>query len=264
MATRSSLLGARAVRGGIQLTPGDRLPAKLARHVELLRSHGPTRTTIIETIGGDVQRDMPRTAPVEDMLGLRDDEVYLAHLSGRYGRAIDVTPERVAEWRPFAEALPEAVARASELRFPELLVPAWLEIRFSGAPFVPDLLPADLRVLASWALELMLRQPPPFTLRTCPTCGLLWLAEAGDESEFCRRPAPGRRVDCRTAAREDRKDAGYRREYRRLRDRYKRGRLSEEAWKEWRASNRPGKEGETWQRLDEDAAPRELAGNGVQ
>lgn len=216
---------------------------------------------------------LPLTAPVNDLLGIRAQWPYAVHLHSRYSdfwpdewiripEEIDTAgmDERELGATAVAEQIVTIQATAGRLRqqkLPTKLLEACRQAEhghFSAilAPFLervlrrpgdePDEIPeGDLPTLAAWALDQALREHT-LEVRECALCKVPWLASAEQTSPYCDRPYPGRQMSCRSLKkdehfRESQRD--WRREYKRLHERRKRGTLSEADWNAWRAENTP-------------------------
>jgi hypothetical protein len=226
-------------------------------------------------------RTLPLTAPVNDLIGLRVEWPYAVHLHSSYRpfwptEWISVPAELDTTGLDDHELAIEAMAaqieriqtEASELRrrkLPAKFLAACHQaeqghLSASLAPFLervvhrpgeaPDEVPeGDLPTLAAWALHQALRLRP-LEVRECQLCKVPWLASPEQPSPYCERPYPGRSMSCRELKkdehfRESQRD--WRREYKRLYERRKRGTLSEADWQAWRAENNPA----AWYAFDE-------------
>jgi Family of unknown function (DUF6076) len=222
---------------------------------------------------GEGEKVLPLTAPVNDLVGLRSDWPYAVHLHSSYGSfwpdewihlPDGFDPTGLDEHELATAALAEQIAtiehRASELRrskLPARFLDACRKaeqgyLAASLGPYLervlrrpgeaPDEVPeGDLPALGAWALDQMLRLRQ-VEVRDCPLCGVPWLASPEQPSPYCERPYPGRHMSCRGLKkdehfRESQRD--WRREYKRLHERRKRGTLSETDWNGWRAENSP-------------------------
>jgi Family of unknown function (DUF6076) len=224
-------------------------------------------------LGGSGGKALPLTAPVNDLIGLRGDWHYAVHLHSSYHPfwpedwirlPEDFDPTGHDEQELATQAAAEQIVRiedtAIELRrhklptkflaachqaeqghFSSSLAP-FLERVLRQPPDVGDQIPeADLPTLATWALDHALRLRP-LQVRDCPLCKVPWLASPEQPSPYCERPYPGRQMSCRQLKkdehfRESQRD--WRREYKRLHERRKRGSLSKADWDAWRAENTP-------------------------
>ncbi len=230
---------------------------------------------------GEGGKVLPLTAPVNDLLGLRGDWLYAVHLHSTYSPfwpdewitlplEIDTTDlddhdlaneadvaqiERVAQEarelrrRKLPRQFLLACRRAEEGHLSAKLAPFLERVRRRPGD-APDEVPdGDLATLAAWALDQALRMRP-LQVRECPLCKVPWLASPEQLSPYCERPYPGRHMSCRELKkdehfRESQRD--WRREYKRLHERRKRGTLSEADWNAWRAENSP----EAWIAFEE-------------
>jgi Family of unknown function (DUF6076) len=239
---------------------------KLFRQGLVLGEHGPT---------------LPLTAPVNDLLGLRADWPYAVHLHSNYGSfwpdewldlPVEFDPRGLTAHELGIEAqgaqlerIQDEVRALRRRKLPDTFLAAckqaeqghlsadlagFLEriVRRPGQE--PDEVPeADLPTLATWALDQALRERP-LELRECPLCKRPWIASPEQPSPYCDRPYPGRSMSCRALKkdehfRESQRD--WRREYKRLHERRKRGTLTEADWRAWRAENNP----DAWYPFDE-------------
>jgi Family of unknown function (DUF6076) len=230
---------------------------------------------------GERGKPLPLTQPVNDLLGLRDEWDYAVQLDSNYGsfwpdewmdlpadfdstgltdhdladeaRAaqIDRIADEIRELR--RRKLPDtflAACKQAEQGHFSVTLAGFLEQITRRPGDEPDEVPeADLPTLATWALDQALRQRP-VEVRECPLCKRPWLASPEQPSPYCDRPYPGRSMSCRALKkdehfRESQRD--WRREYKRLHERRKRGTLSEADWQAWRADNNP----DDWYAFDE-------------
>lgn len=211
---------------------------------------------------GAGQSVMSPTKPANDLIGLRDDEGYLVHLAmtdyfSFWPWGADAQTRRedfdealfaglegeIAVWTK--GRLPSLFLRgarqaAEEGHFSAKLAPHYerATLRAEQADEVPD---GDLPALAAWGLQEALHLRP-LEVRECPLCKVPWLADADQPSSYCTRPYPGKQMTCRALKKDEdfRENRGdWRREYKRVYERVKRGTLSEEVWERWRADNSP-------------------------
>lgn len=216
-------------------------------------------------------KPVPLVAPVSDLLGLRADWQYAVRLHSTYGpfwpeigvtvrsgkEAVRVDLAVEAETARIEWISAEA-ARLRKRELPRLFLDASrlaAEGRLSAklAPFLervlrrpgeePDDVPdGDLPALAAWALDEVLRISR-VEVRNCPLCKVPWVASATQPSPYCERPFPGRHMSCRELKkdehfRESQRD--WRREYKRVHERVRRGTVSDAEWEAWRKQNSPG------------------------
>jgi hypothetical protein len=216
-------------------------------------------------------KTVPLTAAVNDVLGLRDEWPYAVHLRSRYGSFwpdewIDLPEEFDTSGLDEHELASEAVvaqiqriqSEARELRRQKLpdrflaacrqateghlsvsLAPLLERVLYRPGAEADEIPNGDLATLAAWSLDQTLRLFP-IEIRECQLCHLPWLSPPQQASHNCERPYPGRAMSCRALKkdehfRESQRD--WRREYKRLYERRKRGTLSEADWDAWRAEN---------------------------
>lgn len=185
---------------------------------------------------------LPLTAPINDLLGQlrKDNDPYLAYLFDRYrvfaGRGSRDIWLEPSEAQTFLSA---AVQAAKGTLSPGISSHIG-RLRFSpdGRVDVPD-----FEALAAWSLLESVRRQP-LKVYTCLTCRAKWIGAPGG-SRYCQRVAPGQvRKDCRTMAYEKRLagDTGYRRyrrEYKKLAEKQRRGTLDVVDLMHWRDQNSP-------------------------
>jgi hypothetical protein len=232
------------------------------------------------------QAVMPLTSPINDLIGLRTDHTYNVHLYDAYfsswptawfehaphvlgaddeaasdsGRdseenLLDNVYEAMRKWRD--ERLPrlflDAARRAESGHYSGKLGPHFERVE-RHPDGIPDEIPdGDLPALAAWTLDQALRLWP-LRVVECPRCRLPWLTQTTQVNPFCLRPAPDMHTSCRTLAREQQYRTDHRpwrREYKRLHERTRRGTLSEHAFTAWKAGNAAGVEGIDWQPYDQ-------------
>jgi Zn-finger nucleic acid-binding protein len=97
-------------------------------------------------------------------------------------------------------------------------------------------------------------------LVTCPMCKGKWLGSPSG-SRYCQRIAPDQSRDCRTLAKEkrqagDRVYAAYRREYKRIQEAHRRGKVDTLDLLAWRKENGPA----SWAPFQSWAATRKEEG----
>jgi Family of unknown function (DUF6076) len=211
-------------RGQIQILSGDSSSGRQA----LLRQMAATQ--------------VPLTAPVDDLLGLRYENEYRKYLRAQYGAKLIDSDDQLADWQQTSlpELFLDAAHKASQGVLAEELIPYLLKIRRRPLP-LGDELPDDLPTLAAWLLDLLPRLKS-FDVKPCALCHLPRLALVGEQSDYCRRPSPGHSTTCSNLERERRfRDERrlWRREYQRLHDRLRRGSLSETEWQAWKNDNSP-------------------------
>lgn len=206
----------------------------------------------------------PLTQPLDDLLGVRLEDIaadgpspYSDHLL-RYrrfwpspGPAHDAD-ELVAwhdawrdQWREWmVEAAPRfllAAQAAESGRISALIAPDIERVTFKSG-VSPDSVPdGDFPALAAWCLLEALRQHP-MSLAACNGCQRPWLKTTGHD--YCLRPRPGHTRTCREIAKEaaflsSDETKGYRREYKRLHERKRRGAISTAQLNAWRQMNGP-------------------------
>lgn len=212
--------------------------------------------------------------PVDDLLGLRlDDPPYVASLAVRYSAVLPrgwgsvqkhgaAVHERVrarlrsqlAGWE--AAGVPalllRAARRAERGNIVADLGPILERVTYRPGDEPDELADGDLPALAAWALVEMLRREP-VRVRRCGLCRKPFLAPSED-ALYCARPAPGRSRYCRSAKRDERfakEHPEYRRYYKRLHERKRRGSLDPWIWELWTADNRPGEKNVTWRQIEE-------------
>lgn len=213
-------------------------------------------------------------APVNDLIGLRDDREYAAHLHDNYksfsrdawtreiaakrrtrpagegdlptdveAAVLDQLTKTLRRWK--RQGVPgvflQAARQAEQGRLSAKLAPYLARIvRHPGDQ--PDEVPdGDLAALATWALDEALRLKP-LQVRRCALCKLPWITDTSQRSHYCQRPAPGRRMTCRKAMKDEHfreRQRAWRLEYKRLHERRNRGTLGQYDWQAWRAANSP-------------------------
>jgi hypothetical protein len=246
----------------------------LSRHALVLRGEA----------GGSQVR--PLTAPVNDLIGLRLETNYDLHLQDQYFQLwpitwFDQTPAALRDRRARGEGLPaddedawqetliwnvgeqatawrdlgmprlflEAARRAAQGHFSARLAPHYERIRRQPAENSDAIPDGDLPTLAAWALDQALRLQP-LAIVVCPRCHIPWLTASGEDSPYCQRPAPGHDSTCRELRKAElfrERQGPWRREYKRLHEKTRRGTLSQQAFAAWNAANTPGQ----WQPYEE-------------
>jgi hypothetical protein len=211
---------------------------------------------------GEEKLRLPLTVPVNDVLGQwrkggrneppwvsRADDLYdlferYKPLSGPQGVLGDAGKQTV-----YADFL-AAAESATKGRLSARVAPYIERLRFAPDGSVADV--PDFTALAAWSLLEALRRQR-LELRTCSTCKGKWLASPEELSRYCQRRAPGQvSKDCRTLDYERRLAGdvayrGYRKEYKRLTERQRRGRLDVVELMRWREQNSPA----NWLPFDE-------------
>jgi Family of unknown function (DUF6076) len=207
--------------------------------------------------------------PVNDVLGLRDDERYTEWLDQEWGElaptratiAKMVGPRKKAEPEAhfrddFAEIAETAHAPGGSIDYARL-APLLSQVRYyPGGIEIPS-----LAVLAPWALERAARGV--YWFGNCTRCERPFFAQsvvgrpsiaAALEPRYCSRPAPGLTVTCSQLEATDRfarERSEWSKEYRKVMARKLRGTVSERDFRAWKAVSSPGKRGEDWTPFDE-------------
>lgn len=249
------------------------------------------------------EKTVPLTSPINDLIGLRADAEYAAHVAETYKGfwpdewqqwfqyapppaqpfTIDAALDDGMDWLDILEHWRETLERNLLVTFgnwqhmSELFLDA-AELAETGSYSAkladsfelikrqpgdtPDEIPdGDLPALAAWALDQALRLWP-LKLVSCPGCHIPWLTAADQENPYCLRPAPYHSTSCRALARERQYRADtspWRREYKRLHERARRGTLSEHDLTAWKTDNAAGVKGIDWQPYDEWQQAREAS-----
>jgi hypothetical protein len=217
---------------------------------------------------GDV-RSVAR--PVNDLLGLRDEERYLDWLEGQWGE-LAPSRESIAELidlrdklASIADETTNELGRIEGKLDYERLAPFLSQITYrEGDIDVPS-----LAVLAAWALVREVERGVDVRV-TCPSCGRPWFARGArrgdallerdsDEGGLiaaynCSRPAPGLTMTCAQLHAHDRfarEREDWNREYRKVMARKLRGSVSEEEFRAWRSVSSAGERGKDWTPFDE-------------
>ena len=217
-------------------------------------------------------------APINDLIGLRPDPEYVTHLQ-RYGpfwpplSGFDEDgkinrPATGLWWEPegrteiertidawIRDKLPELFHRAANSaaqgQLSGELSPMLERVTFRPGKR-PDSVPdGDLPVLAAWCLDQTLRRAE-IEIRNCESCRVPFITSSG--SAFCDRPAPGHTRSCRDIQKEARfleTQGDYRRLYKTLHERKRRGKLPKQVFNLWVQDNQPGEAGKDWQPLYE-------------
>jgi hypothetical protein len=221
----------------------------------------------------------PLPTPINDLIALRPEGTYIAYLETSY-KWPQAWNDEIADRYPSQEALEanygvalleligEQAGRWRRRRLPDLFlaaaeratqghlsarVAAHLErVHYRPEPEPDEVPDGDVPALAAWALNEALRLRP-LKLFTCPLCQSPWLGTPEQDNPYCLRPAPRVHTPCRTLERnrrfrEERGD--WRREYKRLHERRRRGTLSEQDWEAWTRENAPSHWApfETWRK----------------
>ena len=206
------------------------------------------RQQLVLKRSGVVVLEVPIAAPINDVLGLADDdEEYTTWLVIRYGGTFGSPLLDEARKAGVQRQLLTAAVTAQSGHLSNQLGVFFERLRFlprDGAE-VPDLVS-----LAAWSLYESLRRKP-LELADCKNCKRPWLTTPGGP-KFCQRQAPGQSRDCRTLAKErrlagDTKYRAYRREYKRIAEAARRGgSISALDFIHWRTDNGPA----GWQPFD--------------
>jgi hypothetical protein len=207
--------------------------------------------------------------PVNDVLGIRDDERYAEWLDQEWGK---LAPSRAtiakmvgtrrknepeAHFRDdFAEIAETAHVPGGSIDHARL-GPLLSQVRYyPGGIEVPS-----LAVLVAWALEQLLRGG--YWFGNCARCERPFFARSASGRpsiataslpRYCSRPAPDLTVTCahlEAADRFARERSEWSKEYRKVMARKLRGTVSESDFRAWKAVSNPGKRGEDWTPFDE-------------
>ena len=212
--------------------------------------------------------------PINDVLGLRDDDRYINWLEAEWG---SLAPSRATVRKmlgpgkkddptahlrdDLAEIAEEARKQGGAIDYVRLAPHLSRIGHFQAVPSGAESLDVSSLVeLAAWGLERSVRGPDAFV--ECPTCKRPWFARrlAGDPiaaaltPRYCSRPAPGLTVTCaqlEAADRFARERSDWSREYRKVMARRVRGTVSEKDFRAWKSVSNPGKRGEDWIPFDE-------------
>ena len=176
---------------------------------------------------------------INSVLGLRDEEGYLAWFSDHWG----AHGSRRAAKRWIGDGTIARLASAAERTraggFPYSDLADLLEkLRFTKDTIEAPSVPA----LAAWALEKAFQAG--HDLVTCDECQRLWFSRQSQTS-YCRRPAPGKTMTCTQLHKHERFAAqreGWNKEYRKIYARKLRGSVSEEDWAAWHEELRSWRE----------------------
>ena len=199
-------------------------------------------------------------APVNDLLGLSRPERRVMRRQAESGRAGRPGEADLTSWvrqryrsafgpRPFVEearstdvqeAFLEAAAAAAKGQVAASIGGYLERVRFAPGGGVVDV--PDFVSLAAWVLLEGVRSQQ-LKLQSCPICRGKWLGSP-DGSRYCQRRAPGQLRDCRQLAADKRLggDAayrGYRSEYRRVSEAFRRGSIDMSELVRWRDDNGP-------------------------
>jgi hypothetical protein len=212
--------------------------------------------------------------PLNDFLGLRDEEPYLAWIEAQWGE-LAPSRESIAELLELRAELANVAAEATD-RLGRIeggyidytrLAPLLSKVTY----YAGDIDVPSLEVLAAWALVREIERGAEL-LVYCPTCGHPWFARRskrdnelleregaiGDEPLItaynCARPAPGLTMTCAQLDAHDRfarEREDWNREYRKVMARKVRGTVSEDDFRAWKAVSNPGARGKDWIPFDE-------------
>lgn len=205
----------------------------------------------------------PLTAPINDLVAINDAFEYAIHLDKRYwplaplswwegeddNSFVNLTisfHHAIADWSEAraVDGYRKAIAAAAEGRISAGLVEPLQRVTYRpGGPCdVPD---GDLPALAAWALVEAIRLAP-LRVEVCPLCNRPWVTAADQTNPYCSRPAPdvtnGSTTTCRERSKNTRFRStreGWRRAYNAASERRRRGTITEDDWKAWRAANKP-------------------------
>jgi hypothetical protein len=214
--------------------------------------------------------------PINDVLGLRNDDRYAVWLEQQWG---ELAPSRrsmaqLAGARDDLERVAVAAMKPGGTTDYGSLAPLLSQVaRFPGRDEIEV---PSLAALAAWALERELdRNIDP--LITCPSCQRPWFArgsrtgrqdlplaisreeKGGDERNLiaaynCQRPAPGLTMTCAQLHAHDRfarEREEWSKEYRKVMARKVRGSVSEEEFRAWKSVAKAGERGKDWTPFDE-------------
>ena len=212
--------------------------------------------------------------PINDLLGLREDERYLEWIEAQWGelaphrKSITKLLEHRDELAEVADAVTNQAGRIEGQLDYVRLAPLLSQVGYSEG----DIDVPSLQVLAAWALVREVERGVD-VLVTCPSCGRPWFARGsrrrnellerdegvGDESALiaaynCSRPAPGLTMTCAQLQAHDRfarEREEWTREYRKIMARKVRGSVSEEEFLAWRSVSSAGERGKDWITFDE-------------
>ena len=209
--------------------------------------------------------------PVNDFLGLREDDRYLDWLDAQWGE-LAPSREEVAdlivlrdELARVADEATDRVGRVEGRIDYEPLTPLLSQVTYAAG----DIDVPSLTVLAAWALVREIERGVDVLIPACPTCQRPWFARGarsgsqllerdepvGHEVDLikpynCSRPAPGLTMTCAQLQAHDRfarEREDWNREYRKVMARKVRGTVSKEEFRAWKAESGP----ENWTAFDE-------------
>jgi len=213
---------------------------------------------VLHQPGGESVR--PLLSPINDLIALRPETTYDLYLYDQYWtfwpadwfeqldgdvnveKLVNHISDQAARWRRrrYHKLFLAAAQDATERKLSASLAPHLEKIRWlpgNQDDNVPD---GDLPALAVYTLirALELR---PLDLVECPRCRIPWLTTTdADRNPFCLRPSLGQLTTCRQLHKEEQfrtRHGDWRREYKRLHERLRRGSLSETELMAWRAEN---------------------------
>jgi hypothetical protein len=126
----------------------------------------------------------------------------------------------------------------------------------------------SLAVLAAWALERTLQRGVErgADLLVCEHCRRLWFGRAPADARYCNRPAPGLTMTCAQLHASQRfalEREEWARHYRKIMARKRRGTITEEQFRSWKAFNKAGIRGQDWTDFDEWTAKQEAEFEGL-
>jgi hypothetical protein len=209
--------------------------------------------------------------PLNDLMGLRDDDRYVDWLQHEWG---ELAPSRATVRKLLGPAksgdaeaslCDDLAAIAGVATTPGgtldvvRLAPLLAQVRrYPDAVEVPS-----LAVLAAWSLEREVERRTD-VLVTCPSCERPWFARPYAQVDLaaalevgmrpCARPAPGLTLTCAQLDASDRfarERSEWSKEYRKVMARKIRGTVSQAEFRAWKAVSKPGKRGEDWIPFDE-------------
>ena len=206
------------------------------------------------------------SAVVDDLIGLRPDPGYVNHLTERYGpllkadfrqgqRAVrggdnGLADELLHKLRIDADSTRRAFTSGAEQAELGLLSPdlAPFLALIQWMPGTGAVISPAIEALGAWCLFEIVRTRWA-TVVPCENCGVPFVRLG--HARYCTRPVPGNAslAACQelAAQRTHRSKHGdYQRERKRLHERKRRGRLSQEEYDAWRRSNNPT----NWRRFE--------------
>jgi len=200
---------------------------------------------------------VPLVAPVNDLLALSSERIYVQHLASSYPGfwpRLQEAETSVREW--LAAGVPCLFAEATEAASRGSLSPSIISYTAAvvrrAAPDSDEV--NDLPALGAWALERLLERRA-VVVRPCSSCGRPWIPPTRYPHNLCHRPRPGFRLSCFEVNRQSRwasRNRDWRREYKKLHERVRAGTLPAETFKAWRAANTPS----SWHPLEDWIAGR--------